>query len=180
QQQEMIRLYQTEKINPVAGCVPILLQIPVFYSLYKVLTVTIEMRHAPFFGWIRDLSAPDPLYIINLFGLLPFDPHAIPLIGTFLAIGPLAVLYGVTMWALQAMNPPPTDPVQATIFKWMPIAFVFLFVTFPAGLLIYWVWSNTLSIIQQYIIMRAQGVDTEFDKFIAKLTGRKAAEGTAK
>lgn len=181
QQQEMIKLYQTEKINPVAGCVPILLQIPVFYALYKVLTVTIEMRHAPFFGWVRDLSAPDPLYIFNLFGLLPYDPSAIPLLGSFLAIGPLAVMYGATMWALQAMNPPPADPVQASIFKWMPIIFVFLFAGFPAGLVIYWVWSNILSILQQYIIMRAQGVDTEFDKFVAKMTGRgKEAEGAVK
>ncbi len=171
QQQEMIRLYQTEKINPVAGCVPILLQIPVFYALYKVLTVTIEMRHAPFFGWIRDLSAPDPVTIVNLFGLLPFDPSGWPLVGTFLMIGPWAIGYGVTMWALQALNPPPTDPIQATIFRWMPVLFVFLFASFPAGLVIYWTWSNVLSILQQYAIMRTQGVDTELDKWIAKRTG---------
>jgi len=168
QQQEMIRLYQTEKINPVAGCVPILLQIPVFYALYKVLTVTIEMRHAPFFGWIRDLSAPDPLTLYNLFGLLPFNAHETPVLEWLPQIGPWAILYGITMWALQALNPPPTDPTQAMIFRWMPVLFVFLFASFPAGLVIYWVWSNTLSIIQQYVIMRTQGVETELDKWLAK------------
>jgi YidC/Oxa1 family membrane protein insertase len=175
QQQEMIRLYQTEKINPVSGCVPILMQIPVFYALYKTLTVTIEMRHAPFFGWIRDLSAPDPVSVFNLFGLLPYDPGAIPVIGAVLMLGPWAIGYGVTMWALQALSPPPTDPTQAMIFRWMPVLFTFMFASFPAGLVIYWVWSNTLSLIQQYVIMRTQGVETELDKLIAKRFG-KAAE----
>ncbi len=175
QQQEMIRLYQTEKINPIAGCVPILLQIPVFYALYKTLTVTIEMRHAPFIGWIRDLSAPDPLNLFNLFGLLPYDPTTVPLIGHFLHLGPLAIGYGLTMWALQALNPPPTDPTQAVVFRFMPILFTFLFAAFPAGLVIYWTWSNLLSILQQYVIMRSQGVDTELDRFIAKRLGRGTA-----
>ena len=168
QQQEILKLYQTEKVNVAAGCVPILLQIPVFFALYKVLTVTIEMRHAPFFGWIRDLSAPDPTSIFNLFGLLPFEPQTIPLIGMLLALGAWPIFYGVTMWALQALSPPPTDPVQAQVFRWLPILFTFMFASFPAGLVIYWTWSNMLTILQQYAIMRRQGVETEFDKFIAK------------
>jgi len=176
QQQEMIRLYQTEKINPVAGCVPILMQIPVFFALYKTLTVTIEMRHAPFFGWIRDLSAPDTLSAFNLFGLLPFDPSVVPLIGNFLMIGPWAIGYGVTMWALQALSPPPADATQAAIFRWMPILFTFMFAGFPVGLVIYWVWSNTLSLLQQYVIMRTQGVETEFDKLVAKYLGKPVEE----
>jgi YidC/Oxa1 family membrane protein insertase len=166
QQQEMLRLYQTEKINPVSGCVPILLQIPVFFALYKVLTVTIEMRHAPFFGWINDLSARDPTSLFNLFGLLPYD------VPTLLMIGAWPLLYGVSMWALQALSPPPTDPVQAQIFRFMPILFTVMFAAFPAGLVIYWTWSNTLSILQQYVIMRRQGVETQLDKFIAKRFGR--------
>jgi YidC/Oxa1 family membrane protein insertase len=167
-QQEQIRLFQTEKVNPVAGCVPILLQIPVFFALYSVLTVTIEMRHAPFVLWIRDLSAPDPTNIFNLFGLLPFDPSSWPIIGGFLALGVLPILYGVTMFALQALSPPPTDPTQALIFKLLPIVFTFLFASFAAGMVLYWTWSNILSIIQQYVIMRRMKVSTEFDKWLAK------------
>ncbi len=176
QQQEMLRLYQTEKINPVSGCMPILLQIPVFYALYKVLTNTIEMRHAPFFGWIEDLSARDPTSLFNLFGLLPYDPSTLPLIGTFLMIGAWPIIYGVSMWALQALSPPPTDPMQAQIFRLLPILFTFMFAAFPAGLVIYWTWSNTLSILQQYVIMRRQGVETQLDKWLAK---RLAREPTA-
>jgi YidC/Oxa1 family membrane protein insertase len=176
QQQEIMRLYQTEKINPVSGCLPILLQIPVFYALYKVLTNTIEMRHAPFPGWIEDLSARDPTSIFNLFGLLPFDPGAIPLIGTFLLIGAWPIMYGISMWALQALSPPPTDPVQAQIFRLLPILFTFMFAAFPAGLVIYWTWSNTLSILQQYVIMRRQGVETQLDTWLKK---RFAREPTA-
>ncbi|MBL8548623.1 MAG: membrane protein insertase YidC [Hyphomonadaceae bacterium] len=172
QQQEMIRLYQTEKINPVAGCVPILLQIPVFFSLYKVLTVTIEMRHAPFFGWIHDLSARDSSNIFSLFGLLPAIgvpfPDGIPLLGQFLHLGAFPIAYGLSMWALQALSPPPTDPTQAAIFRWLPIIFTFMFAGFAIGMVIYWTWSNTLSIIQQYVIMRRMGVETELDKWIAK------------
>ena len=172
QQQEILKLYQTEKINPVAGCVPILLQIPVFFALYKTLSVTIEMRHAPFVGWIHDLSARDPTSIFNLFGLLPFDVPA------FLLIGAWPILYGVSMWALQALSPPPTDPVQAQIFRFLPIVFTVMFAAFPAGLVIYWTWSNTLSILQQYVIMRRQGVATQLDTFLAKWfgSGAKAAE----
>jgi YidC/Oxa1 family membrane protein insertase len=179
QQQELLKLYQTEKINPVSGCIPILLQIPVFFALYKVLTNTIEMRHAPFVGWIQDLSAPDPTSIFNLFGLLPaigFDFHAIPFLGLIPAIGVWAVLYGVSMWALQALSPPPTDPVQAQVFRFLPILFTFMFAAFPAGLVIYWTWSNTLSMLQQYVIMRRQGVETQLDKFIAKRLRPQAAE----
>lgn len=175
QQQEILKLYQTEKINPVSGCVPILLQIPVFFALYKTLTVTLEMRHAPFVGWINDLSARDPTSIFNLFGLLPYDPTSIPVVGAALMIGVWPILYGVSMWALQALSPPPTDPVQAQIFRLLPILFTFMFAGFPAGLVIYWTWSNTLSILQQYFIMRRQGVETQLDKMLAKRFGKSAS-----
>jgi YidC/Oxa1 family membrane protein insertase len=171
-QQEILKLYQAEKVNPVAGCLPIFLQIPVFFALYKTLNVTIEMRQAPFFGWVRDLSAPDPSTVLNLFGLLHFDPHVIPLIGG-IAIWP--ILYGASMWALQGLSPPPPDKTQAQIFRFMPLFFMFTFATFPAGLVIYWTWSNSLSIVQQYVIMRRQGVETQFDKFLARLRERPAA-----
>jgi YidC/Oxa1 family membrane protein insertase len=170
QQQEILKLYQTEKINPVAGCIPILLQIPVFYALYKTLTVTIEMRHEPFVGWVHDLSAQDPTSLFNLFGLLPF---AVP---AFLMIGLWPILYGVSMWALQALSPPPADPVQAQIFRFLPVLFTVMFAAFPAGLVIYWTWSNSLSILQQYVIMRRQGVETQLDAFLKK---RFAREPTA-
>lgn len=169
QQQELLKLYQTEKINPVSGCLPILLQIPVFYALYKVLTVTIEMRHAPFFGWINDLSARDPTSIFNLFGLLPYD------VPGFLILGVWPILYGVSMWLLQALSPPPTDPTQAAIFRFLPALFTILFAGFPAGLVIYWTWSNVLSILQQYVIMRRQGVETQLDQWIKKRFGDKSA-----
>jgi YidC/Oxa1 family membrane protein insertase len=172
----MLKLYQTEKINPVSGCMPILLQIPVFFALYKVLTNTIEMRHAPFYGWIQDLSARDPTSIFNLFGLLPFDPGQAPLIGSLLLIGAWPILYGISMWALQALSPPPTDPMQAQIFRMLPILFTFMFAAFPAGLVIYWTWSNTLSILQQYVIMRRQGVETQLDTFLKKRFAPKPAE----
>ncbi len=172
QQQEILKLYQTEKVNPVAGCVPILMQIPVFFALYKTLSVTIEMRHAPFVGWIHDLSARDPTSLFNLFGLLPYD------VPGFLLIGAWPILYGLSMWALQALSPPPTDPTQAQIMGFLPPLFTVMFAAFPAGLVIYWTWSNTLSILQQYVIMRRQGVETQIDKLIAKRFGggAKAAE----
>ena len=157
QQQEMMALYKREKINPVSGCLPMLIQIPVFFSLYKVLFVTIEMRHAPFFGWIHDLSAPDPTCFINLFGLLPFAiPHWLP---AFLLIGIWPALMGVTQWLQTKMNPAPTDPVQAQMFAFMPLIFTFMLATFPAGLVIYWTWNNLLSTTQQYVMMRRQGVE---------------------
>jgi YidC/Oxa1 family membrane protein insertase len=154
-QQAMMQLYKEEKINPLAGCWPILLQIPVFFALYKVIYVTIEMRHAPFFGWIQDLSAPDPTSLFNLFGLLPYD---VPL---FLMIGVWPIVMGITMFLQMRMNPTPPDPTQAMIFTWMPLIFTFMLATFPAGLVIYWAWNNTLSIIQQAIIMKRQGVKIE-------------------
>ncbi len=159
QQQELMELYKREKINPLAGCWPVAIQIPVFFSLYKVLFVTIEMRHAPFFGWIQDLSAPDPSHIFTLFGLLPYNPAAIPVIGTFLAIGIWPLIMGVTMFVQMRLNPTPPDPAQAMIFTWMPIVFTFMLASFPAGLVIYWAWNNTLSVTQQYVIMRRYGAE---------------------
>lgn len=161
QQQAMMELYKTEKINPISGCWPILIQIPVFFALYKVLFVTIEMRHAPFFGWIQDLAAPDPTHIFNLFGLLPYDPSAVPVIGSFLAIGIWPVIMGITMWVQMRLNPPPADPTQAMIFNWMPVIFTFMLATFPAGLVIYWAWNNFLSVVQQWVIMRRHGVTVD-------------------
>jgi YidC/Oxa1 family membrane protein insertase len=153
QQQELMALYQKEKINPLAGCLPILIQIPVFFALYKVLFVTIDMRHAPFYGWIKDLSAPDPTSIFNLFGLLPF---AVP---EFLQIGVWPIIMGVTMWLQMQLNPQQPDPLQQQIFNWMPVIFTFMLATFPAGLVIYWAWNNILSIIQQAWIMKKNGVE---------------------
>jgi YidC/Oxa1 family membrane protein insertase len=155
QQQAMMELYKTEKINPLAGCWPILIQIPVFFALYKVLYITIEMRHAPFFGWIRDLAAPDPTSIFNLFGLLPY---AVP---EYLHIGVWPLVMGVTMFLQMRMNPTPPDPTQAMIFNWMPVIFTFMLASFPAGLVIYWAWNNTLSVLQQGVIMKRQGAKIE-------------------
>jgi len=153
-QQEMMALYKREKVNPVSGCLPIIIQIPVFFALYKVLFVTIEMRHAPFFGWIRDLSAQDPTNIFTLFGLIPWEPTVVPIIGPFLHLGIWPLLMGVTMYAQQKLNPAPPDPVQAKVFQFMPIVFTFMLGTFPAGLVIYWTWNNLLSIAQQWLMMR--------------------------
>jgi YidC/Oxa1 family membrane protein insertase len=149
--QELMALYKREKVNPVSGCLPVVVQIPVFFALYKVLYGTIEMRHAPFYGWISDLSAPDPTTIFNLFGLIPFHPPS------FLMIGIWPLIMGATMWLQQKLNPQPTDPVQAKMFTFLPILFTFLLASFPAGLVIYWAWSNTLSIAQQWVIMRKAG-----------------------
>ncbi|WP_306119831.1 MULTISPECIES: membrane protein insertase YidC [unclassified Roseitalea] len=160
-QKAMMDLYKKEKINPIAGCWPVLIQIPVFFALYKVLYVTIEMRHAPFFGWIRDLSAPDPTSIFNLFGLLPYDPSMVPLIGPLLMLGVWPLLMGITMFLQMQMNPPPPDPTTAMVFKWMPVIFTFMLATFPAGLVIYWAWNNFLSIIQQGVIMKRNGAKIE-------------------
>jgi YidC/Oxa1 family membrane protein insertase len=149
--QELMALYKKEKVNPMSGCLPILIQIPVFFALYKVLFVSIEMRHAPFFGWIQDLSAPDPTSVFNLFGLLPFDPP------TFLMIGVWPLLMGATMLLQTKLNPQPADPIQARVMMLLPLMFIFLFATFPAGLVIYWTWNNVLSIGQQWAIMRMEG-----------------------
>src|ERR1700730_2672056 len=157
QQQEMMEIYKKEKINPIAGCLPVALQIPVFFSLYKVLFVTIEMRHAPFFGWIKDLSSPDPTNLFTLFGLLHFDPTHLPLIGVYLALGVWPIIMGITMWFQMKLNPTPPDPTQQMIFAWMPLIFTFMLAGFPAGLVIYWAWNNTLSVLQQSFIMRRNG-----------------------
>ena len=177
-QQETMALYQREKINPLMGCLPMLVQIPVFYSLYKVLTVTIEMRQAPFFGWVHDLSARDPTSIWTLFGLIPWDPSHLALVGTYLD-GPLHIglwplLYGFTMWLTQAMSPPAGDPAQQRIFQLMPILFTFTLSQFTVGLIIYWCWSNVLGILQQYVIMRRFKVDNPIDSFFGRFSKPKA------
>lgn len=154
-QQEMMELYKKEKVNPLSGCLPILVQIPVFFALYKVLFVSIEMRHAPFFGWIEDLSAPDPLGLMTGFGLIDWE---IPALLALLNIGLWPIIMGFTMWFQQKLNPPPADPIQQRIFGLMPIFFTFILGGFPAGLVIYWAWNNSLSILQQYVIMRRMGV----------------------
>jgi YidC/Oxa1 family membrane protein insertase len=175
QQQEMLKLYQREKANPLAGCLPMLPQVFVFWALYHTLMVTIEMRQAPFFGWVKDMSAPDPTNLFNLFGLLPFDPTHLPFIGGFLHVGVWPLLYGGTMYLLQGLSAPPTDPTQKMIMRLMPAVFLFLFASVAAGLAIYWVWSNLITMCQQYFIMRQNGVDTELDKFIKKRFGKKEA-----
>jgi YidC/Oxa1 family membrane protein insertase len=175
QQQEMMEIYKKEKINPVAGCLPILIQIPVFFSLYKVLFVTIEMRHAPFFGWIKDLSAADPTNLFNLFGLLPFDPTHVPVLGYYLVLGAWPIIMGVTMWFQMKLNPTPPDPTQKMIFDWMPLIFTFMLASFPAGLVIYWAWNNLLSVLQQSYIMQKNGAKIElFDNLKAVFAGKKA------
>lgn len=155
QQQEMMALYKAEKVNPMAGCLPVVVQIPVFFSLYKVILTSIELRHAPFFGWVHDLSAPDPTSLFNLFGLIPWTPPHMLMIG----IWPL--IMGVTMWIQMRLNPTPPDPVQASLFNWMPVMFTFMLGSFPVGLVIYWAWSNTLSILQQAFIMKRHGTEVD-------------------
>ena len=149
----MMEMYRSEKVNPAAGCLPIFIQIPVFFALYKVLYVTIEMRHAPFYGWINDLSAKDPTSILNLFGLLPYSVQNWP-IPDFFQLGVWPIIMGASMWLQFRLNPTPPDPIQARIFAWMPVIFTFLLATFPAGLVIYWTINNLLSIGQQWLIMR--------------------------
>ncbi|MGE0767204.1 MAG: membrane protein insertase YidC [Hyphomicrobiaceae bacterium] len=153
QQQELMALYKAQKINPMAGCLPMLLQIPVFFALYKVLFVTIDMRHAPFYGWVKDLSAPDPTSLFNLFGLLPFDAPG------FLHVGLWPIMMGFTMWAQMQLNPQQPDPIQQQIFNWMPIVFTFMLASFPVGLVIYWAWNNVLSLSQQYYISKKNGAE---------------------
>ncbi|MFG1359888.1 membrane protein insertase YidC [Xanthobacter pseudotagetidis] len=174
QQQALMELYKKEKINPVAGCLPILVQIPVFFALYKVLFVTIEMRHAPFFGWIRDLSAPDPTTIFNLFGLIPWDPGSVPVIGSYLLLGAWPIIMGITMWVQMKLNPAPPDPTQQMIFNWMPLIFTFMLAHFAAGLVIYWAWNNTLSVAQQALIMKRHGVKIELWDNIRGMFSKKA------
>jgi len=146
--QEMMALYKSEKVNPAAGCLPMLVQIPVFFSLYKVLFVSIEMRQAPFYGWIHDLSVADPTTMFNLFGLIPWTPPQL------LHIGVWPLLMGLTMFLQQKLNPPPADPIQAKIFMFLPFVFTIMLASFPAGLVIYWAWNNILSIAQQWLLMR--------------------------
>ncbi|WP_421702735.1 membrane protein insertase YidC [Aliiroseovarius sp.] len=155
-QQEMMALYKQEKVNPASGCLPILLQIPIFFSLYKVIFVTLELRHAPWVGWIRDLSAPDPSSILNFFGLLPWGVPELGVLG-FISLGILPILLGVSMWLQQKLNPSPTDATQAMIFAWMPWVFMFMLGTFASGLVVYWIANNTITFIQQYTIMRSHG-----------------------
>jgi len=179
QQQEMMEIYKKEKINPIAGCLPVALQIPVFFSLYKVLFVTIEMRHAPFFGWIKDLSSPDPTNLFTLFGLLHFDPTQLPVLGHYLALGIWPIIMGITMWFQMKLNPTPPDPTQKMIFDWMPLIFTFMLAGFPAGLVIYWAWNNTLSVLQQSFIMRRNGVKVElFDNLKSTFGPKKAVSKT--
>ncbi|TPW30151.1 membrane protein insertase YidC [Martelella alba] len=169
-QKAMMELYKKEKINPVAGCWPVLLQIPIFFSLYKVLYVTIEMRHAPFFGWIQDLSAPDPTTVFNLFGLLPYNVPAA------LHIGAWPLIMGFTMFVQMRMNPTPPDKTQAMIFNWMPVVFTYMLASFPAGLVIYYSWNNSLSILQQSIIMKRHGAKIElFDNLKGIIKRKKPA-----
>jgi YidC/Oxa1 family membrane protein insertase len=153
-QQEMMALYKREKVNPLSGCLPILVQIPIFFAVYKMLFVTLEMRHAPFFGWIKDLSAADPTTIFNLFGLIPWEPP------TFLMIGIWPILMGITMYLQQKLNPAPPDPIQAKIFAWFPFIITIMLASFPSGLVIYWTASNILTMAQQYYIMRKTTVKT--------------------
>ena len=155
QQQALMQMYRDEKINPMSGCLPIIIQIPVFFALYKVLFCTIEMRHEPFFGWIVDLSVKDPTSIFNLFGLIPWSPPS------FLVIGVWPIIMGFTMFVQMKLNPSPPDPIQQKIFTWMPVAFTFLLAQFSAGLVVYWAWNNTLSSLQQYVIMKRMGVKVE-------------------
>ena len=155
-QQELMELYKREKVNPFSGCLPMVLQIPVFFSLYKVLFVSIEMRHTPFFGWIHDLAAPDPTTVFNLFGLIPWQPPSMLMLGAW------PLLMGITMLLQQKMNPAPADPVQAKMMMFMPIMFTFMLANFPAGLVIYWTWSNILSILQQGVMMSRKGIKPGF------------------
>ena len=176
QQQEMMALYKREKVNPLSGCLPILIQIPVFFALYKVLFVTIEMRHAPFIGWIQDLSAIDPTNIFNLFGLIPVE---MPL---FLHVGIWPILMGITMFVQMRLNPMPPDPIQQMVFNWMPLFFTYLLASFPAGLVIYWTWNNLLTIAQQWYIMNRQGVNVNLleNMGLQKLVARISARGSGK
>ena len=153
-QQEIMALYKREKVNPLSGCLPILIQIPIFFAVYKMLFVTLEMRHTPFFGWIKDLSAADPTTIFNLFGLIPWDPPS------FLMIGVWPILMGITMYFQQKLNPTPPDPIQAKIFAFFPLVLTVMLATFPSGLVVYWTVSNVLTMAQQWYIMKQTTVKT--------------------
>jgi YidC/Oxa1 family membrane protein insertase len=171
-QQETMALYQREKINPLMGCLPLLIQVPVLYSVYKMLSVTIEMRQAPFFGWIHDMSARDPSTIWTLFGLIPWNPATAPLVGAYLDgplhIGLLPLIYGFTMWLSTSMSPPAPDPTQQRMMQFLPLIFTFTLAQFTVGLLVYWTWSNVLTILQQYVMMHRFQVENPIDSFIAR------------
>jgi YidC/Oxa1 family membrane protein insertase len=172
-QQEMMKLYKDEKVNPLAGCLPILLQIPIFFALYKILMLSIEMRHQPFALWLKDLSAPDPLTPVNLFGLIPFDPPS------FLAIGVLPILLGITMWLMQKLNPQPMDEVQKQVFAIMPWFLMFIMAPFAAGLQLYWVMSNLISIAQQkWLYSRHPILKEQMAKEAEEKAREKAKAGT--
>jgi YidC/Oxa1 family membrane protein insertase len=173
-QQEMMALYKKEKVNPASGCLPILLQIPIFFSLYKVIFVTLELRHAPWLGPFQDLSAPDPTSILNLFGLLPFDGPPVGSIMALIFIGILPLLLGISMWLQQKLNPAPTDPTQAMIIAWMPWVFMFMLGSFASGLVVYWIANNTITFAQQYLIMRSQGIKPDVFGNIISSFKRKA------
>jgi YidC/Oxa1 family membrane protein insertase len=172
QQQAQMELFKKEGVNPVAGCLPMVVQIPVFFALYKVIFITIEMRHAPFFGWIRDLSAPDPTNLFTLFGLVPWDPTVMPMFGHFLHLGIWPLIMGFSMFLQMKLNPEPADPVQKTMFAWMPVIFTFMLGSFPAGLVIYWTWNNTLTVFQQSFIMWRAGVKVELFDNLMRLVRR--------
>lgn len=172
-QKGMMELYKKNKVNPASGCLPILLQIPIFFSLYKVIFVTLELRHAPWIGWIRDLSAPDPSSILNLFGLLSFAPPSPESFLAIISLGVLPILLGVSMWLQQKLNPAPTDPTQQMIFAWMPWVFMFMLGTFASGLVIYWITNNVITFTQQYAIMRSHGFKPDVFGNIRKSFSRK-------
>ena len=179
-QQGMMALYKKEKVNPAAGCLPILMQIPIFFSLYKVIFVTIELRHAPFFGPFQDLSAPDPTSIFNFYGLLPWGTPDAGSIMALVFIGILPLLLGISMWLQQKLNPAPTDPTQQMIFAWMPWVFMFMLGSFASGLVVYWIANNTITFTQQYLIMRSQGFKPDLLGNIKGSFGRKAKTETKK
>ena len=179
QQQATMELYKREKINPLAGCWPVLIQIPVFFSLYTVIFISLDMRHAPFFGWIQDLSAQDPTNIFTLFGLIHWDPTALPLVGGLAHLGVWPLIMGCTMWVQMRLNPQQPDPTQAAILNWMPVVFTFMLGTFPAGLVIYWSWNNFLSVCQQYFIMSRHGAKVDlFGNILTSIGIKKAPKAT--
>lgn len=182
QQQELMELYKREKVNPLAGCLPILVTIPVFFSLFKVLQISLDMRHAPFAGFIKDLSAPDPTSVLNLFGLIPWDPNTVAWLAHggplgFFNVGVMAIAYGATTWLTTSMSPPAPDPTQQRMLQLMPLLFTFVMASFPIGLLVYYTWSNVLTTIQQYVMMRRYKVDNPIDRILGRLTGKAPAAG---
>ena len=173
QQQATMALYKEQKINPLSGCLPMLLQIPVFWALFKVLSITIEMRQAPFYGWIHDLSAPDPTTVFNLFGLIPWTPPSALMIGFWV------IIMGCTMFIQMQLNPAPPDPTQAMMFRYMPIVFTYMLAAFPAGLVIYYCWNNSLSILQQTFIMKKNGAKIELWDNLKSMFGRKPSSASS-